>query len=100
MAGTVSDVSMVSHHDLHVAGSWLGSRAAPSLLPLGDGGAPLVVDVEDLLLLLLGDAPLQRGPVAIWTVALKQIIFYTQHSSDFLQLSWFSNNCIREDLTI
>ena len=49
---------MFSHHDLHVAGSWLRSRAASPLLPLGDGGAPLVVDVEDLLLLLLSDASL------------------------------------------
>ena len=65
---------MFSHHDLHVAGSWLRSRAASPLLPLGDGGAPLVVDVEDLLLLLLSNAPLQGGSVAIRTVALKNRI--------------------------
>ena len=32
------------------------------------------MDVEDLLLLLLSDAPLQWGSVAIRTVALKQNI--------------------------
>ena len=60
------------------------------------------MDVEDLLLLLLSDAPLERGSVTTWTVALKQNIFTFNISSDFLQLSWFSNDryCIREDLTI
>ena len=53
-----STACLFSHHDLHIAGSWLGSGAASPFLPLGDGGAPLVVDVQDLLLLLLGDAPL------------------------------------------
>ena len=82
-------ISSSTHHDLHVAGSWLGAGAASPLLPLGDGGAPLVVDVEDLPPLRLGDASLQRGSVAIWTMTLKHNISSFDIHLDFCNYHGF-----------